>query len=83
MDRDESRQRILSDSARPSALAPFHVRNYRFQWPADLLTSWAFEMETLILGCTEMQGYLFSPAIPAADVRRLLLSHRARAMSAA
>ncbi|MEH2608150.1 diguanylate cyclase (GGDEF)-like protein [Bradyrhizobium sp. AZCC 1693] len=36
-----------------------------------------------ILGCTEMQGYLFSPAIPAAEVRRLLLSHRARAMSAA
>ena len=25
-----------------------------------------------ILGCTEMQGYLFSPAIPAAEVRRLL-----------
>ena len=36
-----------------------------------------------ILGCTEMQGYLFSPAISAADVRRLLLSHRGRAMSAA
>ena len=36
--------------ARPSALAPFRIRNYRFQWPADLLTSWAFEMETLILG---------------------------------
>src|SRR3954471_13260358 len=36
-----------------------------------------------IPGCTEMQGYLFSPAIPAADVRRLLLSHRGRAMSAA
>ena len=35
-----------------------------------------------ILGCTEMQGYLFSPAIPAAEVRRLLLSHRGRAMSA-
>jgi predicted MFS family arabinose efflux permease len=31
-------------------LAPFRIRNYRFQWPADLLTSWAFEMETLILG---------------------------------
>jgi MFS family permease len=31
-------------------LAPFGIRNYRFQWPADLLTSWAFEMETLILG---------------------------------
>lgn len=50
MDRDESRQRILSEPARASALAPFRVRNYRYQWPADLLTSWAFEMETLILG---------------------------------
>ncbi len=36
-----------------------------------------------ILGCTEMQGYLFSPAISAVEVRRLLLSHRGRAMSAA
>jgi diguanylate cyclase (GGDEF)-like protein len=35
------------------------------------------------LGCTEMQGYLFSPAIPAAEVRRLLLAHRGTAMSAA
>jgi len=34
----------------PSALAPFRVRSFRFQWPADLATSWAFEMETLILG---------------------------------
>lgn len=34
----------------PSALAPFRVRSYRFQWPADLLTSWALEMELLILG---------------------------------
>ncbi|MGH8616732.1 MAG: MFS transporter [Burkholderiales bacterium] len=33
-----------------SALAPFHVRSFRFQWPADLATSWAFEMETLVLG---------------------------------
>jgi MFS family permease len=31
-------------------LAPFRVRSYRFQWPADLLVSWAFEMETIILG---------------------------------
>jgi hypothetical protein len=31
-------------------LAPFGVRSFRFQWPADLLTSWAFEMEVLILG---------------------------------
>ena len=50
MERDESRQRILSDPAPSSALAPFRVRNYRFQWPADLLTSWAFEMELIILG---------------------------------
>jgi len=43
----------VSDSrpvAATSALAPFEVRSFRFQWPADLLTSWAFEMETLILG---------------------------------
>ncbi len=50
MERDEPRHRNLSDLARLSALAPFRTRNYRFQWPADLLTSWAFEMETLILG---------------------------------
>jgi MFS family permease len=48
--RDEPRHQVLSGLARPSALAPFRIRNYRFQWPADLLTSWAFEMETLILG---------------------------------
>jgi predicted MFS family arabinose efflux permease len=34
----------------PAALAPFRTRSYRFQWPADLLTAWALEMETLILG---------------------------------
>src|SRR5204862_5076512 len=28
----------------------FRVRSFRFQWPADLLTQCAFEMETLILG---------------------------------
>jgi diguanylate cyclase (GGDEF)-like protein len=33
------------------------------------------------LGCTEMQGYLFSPAIPVADIRRLLLSSRDRAVA--
>ena len=26
------------------------MRSFRFQWPADLATSWAFEMEALILG---------------------------------
>ena len=30
--------------------SPFSVRSFRFQWPADLVTSWAFEMEALILG---------------------------------
>src|SRR5262245_12844546 len=36
--------------------APLRVRSFRFQWPADLLTSWAFEMETLILGWYVMVG---------------------------
>jgi MFS family permease len=40
----------LSATSRLPALAPFRVRSFRFQWPADLATSWAFEMETLILG---------------------------------
>lgn len=30
--------------------APFAIRNFRYQWSADLTTSWAAEMETLILG---------------------------------
>src|SRR3954470_8514804 len=30
--------------------SPFAVRSFRFQWPADLATSWAFEMKALILG---------------------------------
>lgn len=40
----------MSPSARLAALGPFRVRSFRFQWPADLATSWSFEMETLILG---------------------------------
>jgi diguanylate cyclase (GGDEF)-like protein len=35
------------------------------------------------LGCTEMQGYLFSPAIPAAELARLLLSRRTQIAGAA
>jgi MFS family permease len=50
VERDETPRRILSEFARSSALAPFRYRNFRFQWPADLLTSSAFEMETIILG---------------------------------
>jgi EAL domain-containing protein (putative c-di-GMP-specific phosphodiesterase class I) len=29
------------------------------------------------LGCAEMQGYLFSPARPAAELKRLFFSHDA------
>lgn len=35
---------------RPSWIAPFRVRSFRFQWPAALVTVWALEMETLLLG---------------------------------
>jgi EAL domain-containing protein (putative c-di-GMP-specific phosphodiesterase class I) len=35
------------------------------------------------LGCTEMQGYLFSPARPAADVMQLLQSRRDNKVAAA
>lgn len=40
----------MSATSQLPALAPFRVKSFRFQWPADLATSWAFEMETLILG---------------------------------
>jgi len=33
-----------------SWLAPFSVKAFRLQWPAALVTVWALEMETLILG---------------------------------
>jgi len=40
----------IDKPARAAALAPFRVRSFRLQWPADLAVSWAFDMETLILG---------------------------------
>ena len=40
----------MSFTLRVPALAPFQVRSFRYQWPADLLASWAFEMEGVILG---------------------------------
>jgi Na+/melibiose symporter-like transporter len=40
----------LSQAVRFSALTLFRNRSFRLQWLADLLTSCAFEMETLILG---------------------------------
>lgn len=33
-----------------SSRIPFQVRSFRYQWPADLFASWAFEMEILVLG---------------------------------
>lgn len=39
----------MSTVPRAPMLAPFRRRSFRFQWPSDLATSWAFEMETLIL----------------------------------
>jgi EAL domain-containing protein (putative c-di-GMP-specific phosphodiesterase class I) len=35
------------------------------------------------LGCTEMQGYLFSPPKPAAEIRKLFFAHRARSVAVA
>lgn len=40
----------MSAPSRIPVLALFRVRSFRFQWPADLATSWASEMEMLILG---------------------------------
>jgi EAL domain-containing protein (putative c-di-GMP-specific phosphodiesterase class I) len=35
------------------------------------------------LGCSEMQGYLFSPAKPAEEIKQLLSSHRERSAAVA
>ncbi len=37
-------------NSRLALLAPFQVRDFRCQFPADMLTSWGIEMEVLILG---------------------------------
>ena len=37
-------------NSRSDILAPFEIRGFRFQFPADLFTSWGNEMEVLILG---------------------------------
>ncbi len=41
---------LLHRLASRPALAPLRTRAFRYQWPADLATAWALEMETLILG---------------------------------
>ncbi len=40
----------MSPHTRFSLLAPFRVRAFLFQWPADLLTNCGIEMEILMLG---------------------------------
>jgi predicted MFS family arabinose efflux permease len=42
--------RPLPEPARAGSRSPFSQRSFCFQWPADLAVSWAFEMETLLLG---------------------------------
>src|SRR5256885_8159930 len=49
-DKARAQNKPVSGLTRFAMLAPFKTRSFRFQWPADLLTSWAFEMETIILG---------------------------------
>jgi MFS family permease len=41
---------LSAPAPRASAWAPFSVRAFRYQWPADLATSWALDMEQIILG---------------------------------
>jgi predicted MFS family arabinose efflux permease len=48
--REDLTRTQAASAPRRAALAPFSQRNFRLQWPADLVTSWAFEMETLLLG---------------------------------
>ncbi len=40
----------MTGKTRSNLAAPFAVRSFRYQFPADLLTSWGVEMEVLILG---------------------------------
>jgi len=54
--------------AQASALRLFRIGKFRFRWRADLATSWAFEMQTLILGWYRL--------IERGSVLRLNWSHR-------
>jgi predicted MFS family arabinose efflux permease len=41
---------VSGRNSRLALLSPFQVRNFRYQFPADMLTSWGIEMEVLVLG---------------------------------
>jgi MFS family permease len=43
-------RRVIGALSQSSLLASFRVRSFRFQFPADLSTSWGIEMENLVLG---------------------------------
>ncbi|NGM21160.1 MFS transporter [Roseomonas stagni] len=43
-------RRRLARVTRLAGLAPFRQKGFRRQFPADIATSWGFEMETLVLG---------------------------------
>ncbi len=80
---------FIKDLAGPGASSSIVQAVVNIAAASDMMTT-AEGVETeqqrnllFILGCNQMQGHLFSPAVPAADVRRLLFSHRGRAMSAA
>ncbi|MCB4823778.1 MFS transporter [Roseicella aerolata] len=60
-----------------AARSPFSQRSFRFQWPADLAVSWAFEMETLVLGwyvLTETGSVLWLTAFGALQFTGTLVS---------
>ncbi len=40
----------MSAATRFAVFEPFRIRSFRLQWAGDLTTSWAFEMESLVLG---------------------------------
>ena len=40
----------MANPEKSSHFGPFAVTSFRFQWPADLLSSCSYEMETIILG---------------------------------
>jgi predicted MFS family arabinose efflux permease len=41
---------MIGALSKSALFAPFQTRSFRFQFPADLLTSWGVEMENLVLG---------------------------------
>jgi len=80
---------FIKDLAGPGASSSIVQAVVNIAAASDMMTT-AEGVETeqqrnllFILGCNEMQGHLFSPAVSADDVRRLLFSHRGKAMSAA